>query len=173
MPAITRYPTTDIAVSGTWTTPTNVQVDDGATASVTLAAKNASADREQGNYGFDSVIPVGAEIDSIQIEVEHRVTTTGGVAHLENLAYIGATAGAVNNNSSEPTVLTAETFLNYARPGGGSWTRTDLLNGTFKTRIRARSGNNATSVAYHWDYIRVTVNYTVSNTFDALLMAGD
>jgi hypothetical protein len=160
VPTVTEYPGLDTAVSGTWTTPTNVQADDGATASVTIAVKNTTVDREQGNYGFDTSIPAGATITSVQIEVEHRVTVTGGIAFLENLGRIGTTDGAVNSDSLEPTVLTARTYASYARPGGGSWTRADLLDGTFKTRIRARSGNNATSVTYHWDYIRVTVVYT-------------
>lgn len=161
MPTITKYPTSDTAVSGTWTNPTNVQSDNGAVAVVTIAAKNTTFDREQGNYGFDTDIPAGSTINSVAIEVEHRVSGTGGIAFLENLGYINTTAGAVNSDSAEPTTLTARTYSNYARPGGGSWTRADLLNGTFKTRTRARSGNNATSVNYEWDYIRVTVDYSL------------
>jgi len=164
MPVVTRYPSTDTAVSGTWTNPTNVQADDGAVASVTIGAKNTTNDREQGGFGFDAAIPAGSTINSVQIEVEHRVTTTGGVANLENLARIGTTDGAINSDTLEPTTLTARTYPNYARPGGGSWTRADLLDGTFKTRTRARSGNNATSVTYEWDYIRVTVDYSAPVT---------
>jgi len=164
MPVVTRYPSTDTAVSGTWTSPANVQADDNAVASTTVAAKNTTVEREQGNYGFDGVIPAGSTINSVAIEVEHRVTTTDGVANLENLARIGTTDGAVNSDTLEPTTLTARTYPNYARPGGGSWTRDDLLDGTFKTRTRARSGNNATSVTYEWDYIRVTVDYSIPVT---------
>jgi hypothetical protein len=157
---VTQYPTSDTAVSGTWTSPTNVQASDSAVASVTIAAKNTTVDRQQGNFGFDAQIPVGSTINSVQIEVRHRVSSTSGIAFLENLAQISGTAGAVNSESGEPTTLTPATYSAYARPGGGSWTRADLLDGTFTTRIRARSGNNATSVTYEWDYLRVTVDYT-------------
>jgi len=164
MAVVTRYPSTDIAVSGTWTEPTNVQADDNATALTTIAAKNTTNERQQGNYGFDSAIPTGSTINSVAIEVEHDVSTASGIAFLENLAYVSSTAGAVNSNGNEPTTLLEESFTNYARPGGGSWTRADLLNGTFVTGIRARSGNSATSVTYEWDYIRVAVDYTEPDT---------
>lgn len=171
MTVTTRYPTTDTAVSGTWTTPTSVQANDGAVARVNIAAKNVTRDREQGGYGFDTAIPSGATVNSVQLEVEHNVSTSGGIAFLENLGYISATAGAVNSDNTEPISLTARAYPNYARPGGGSWTRADLLDGTFKTRIRARSGNNATSVDYDWDYIRVTVDYSAGTTFFQTLAA--
>jgi hypothetical protein len=157
---VTRYPSQDTAVSGSWTNPANVQADDGAVASVTIAAKNTTVDRQQGNYGFDGEIPAGSTINSVAIEVEHQVSGTGGIANLENLAEVSGVAGAVNSDTLEPTTLTARSYGSYARPGGGSWTRDDLLDGTLTTRTRARSGNNATSITYSWDYIRVVVDFT-------------
>jgi hypothetical protein len=160
---ITRYPTSDTAVSGTWVTPTNVQADDGAVASITRGTtKNSEDDRRQGAYGFDSAIPTGATINSVQIEVEHRVAATDNICFLENFASISGVNGAVNSDSLEPTTLTARTYSSYARPGGGSWTRADLLDAVFTTTIRARNGNNNTSNTWEWDYIRVTVDYTAN-----------
>lgn len=162
MAVVTRYPTTDTAVSGTWVNPTNVQADDGAVAAITRGTtKNSSNDREQAGYGFDAAIPSNATIDQVDIEVEHRVASTANVCFLENLAYVSGTAGAVNSDSLEPTVLTARVYAAYARPGGGGWTRNDLVDANFKTRIRARNGNNATSNTWEWDYIRVKVTYTI------------
>lgn len=162
MPVSTRYPTTDIPVTGTWSNPTNVQADDGAVAAITRGTtKNSQDNREQAGYGFDGVIPSDAVIDQVDLEVEHRVASTANVCFLENLAYVSGVAGAVNSDSLEPTVLTARVYANYARPGGGGWTRNDLLDANFKTRIRARNGNNATSNTWEWDYIRVKVTYTV------------
>jgi hypothetical protein len=158
---VTRYPSADTAVSGSWTNPTGVQADGGTVASITRGTtKNSQDDRRQGNFGFDGVIPSGSTINSVQIEVEHRVANTGNVCFLENYASISGVDGAVNSDSLEPTTLTARTYSAYARPGGGSWTRADLLDGTFTTTIRARNGNNATSNTWEWDYIRVTVDYT-------------
>jgi hypothetical protein len=160
MPVITRFPTSNTAVSGTWSNPTNAYLSNGSVTSTTIAAKNTTADRQYGTFGFDSEIPSGATINSVAINVRHRNDTTAGVAFLENFASIGATAGAVNSDDTEPTTLTERTYSSYARPGGGTWTRADLLNSTFTATIRARSGNSATSVVYEWDYISVTVDYT-------------
>lgn len=172
MATTTNYPTTDTAVSGTWVNPTNVQADDGAVAAITRGTtKNSQDDREQAGYGFDSSIPVGATIDQVDIEVEHRVQTTSNVCFLENLAYANGVEGAVNSDSLEPIVLTARAYTSYARPGGGGWTRNDLLNANFKTRIRARNGNNATSNTWEWDYIRVKVTYTTEVTTDKTITA--
>jgi hypothetical protein len=161
MTTVTRFPTADTAISGTWTTPTNVQADDGSVASITRGTtKNSQDDRGQGNYGFDASIPAGAVINSVQINVEHRVQATGNICFLENFASISGTPGATNSDSTEPTTLTVVNYSSYARPGGGSWTRNDLLDGTFTTTIRARNGNNATSNTWEWDYISVTVDYS-------------
>jgi len=168
MTLVTQYPTTDTAVSGTWVDPTNVQADDGAVAAITRGTtKNSQDDREQAGYDFDSVIPAGATINSVAIEVEHRVQGTGNVCFLENLAYVGGVAGAVNSDNLEPTTLTARVYAAYARPGGGSWTRDDLLDANFKTRVRGRNGNNATSNTWEWDYIRVVVDYSASSIVEA------
>ena len=164
MAVVTQYPTTDTAVSGVWVNPTNVQADDGAVAVTTIAAKSTTVNRQQGGYGFDSAIPSGSKIDQVDIEVEHRVSTNGGIAFLANAAGISGTLGAVNEDALEPTVLTARAYTSYARPGGGAWTRADLLDAVFGTIIRARSGNSATSVDYEWDYIRVKVTYTPPHT---------
>ena len=146
MAVVTNYPTTDTAVTGTWITPTNVQAEDSAVASITRGTtKNSQDNREQGGYGFDASIPSNATIDQVDIEVSHRVATTSNVCFLENLAQISGVDGAVNSDTAEPTTLTARVYAAYARPGGGGWTRADLLNAVFTTRIRARNGNNATS----------------------------
>ena len=93
MPTVTQYPTTDAAVSGAWTLPANVQADDGAVASLALSSKNNTFDREQGGYGFDGQIPIGATIDSVTIEVEHRVTSTSNIAFLENYGRVSGVNG--------------------------------------------------------------------------------
>lgn len=171
MPVITRYPTTDTAVSGGWVNPTNVQADDNAVASIAISTKNNTNDREQGGYGFDSIVPGNATINTVTVEVEHRVTSTSNISFLENYAIVNGVTGAVNSDNTEPTVLTARTYP-YARPGGGSWTPADLNDANFVTRIRQRNGNNASSVTFEWDYIRVTVDYTPAGSGAGPLDSG-
>lgn len=188
MPVVTRYPTTDTAISGTWTTPTAVQGDDGVVASTSITTALTTHDRQQGGYGFDSVLPVGAVINSVLVEVRHRVTTVAGNSLLENLVAVSGTLGAANSDSDKPTTLTVRSYA-VTRPGGGSWTRADLLDGVFTTRLRARRGpelvdvrvtevddtrvtevddtrvleesdTTETPVGFEWDYVRVLVDYT-------------
>jgi hypothetical protein len=150
------------AASGTsWTNATNANADDAAYATYTIAAKNTTGDvNTLSNFGFDSSIPTGSTINSVALEVEHKVSTTGGIAHLESAVAVGGVAGTFNTDSAEQTTDTARSYTSLARPGGGSWTRNDLLDGTLTVQLRARSGNSATSVVYSWDYARVVVDYT-------------
>lgn len=159
------------AASGTsWTNATNANADDGAYATYVIAAKNTTGNvNTLSDFGFDSSIPVGATINSVELVVEHKVSTTSGIAHLEATVAVSGTPGTYNTDSTEPTTDTQRTYSSLARPGGGSWTRNDLLDGTFTVLLRARSGNNATSVTYSWDYARVNVDYTVPAAVPVLM----
>lgn len=158
MATVTEYAS---AASGTsWTNPTNANADDGAYATYTIAAKNTTGNvNTLSNLGFDSSIPANSLINSVTLEVQHKVSTNGGIAFLESALALGATIGTYNSDSAEPTTDTARSY-SMARPGGGTWTRADLLDGTLTIKLRARSGNNATSVVYSWDYARVLVDYS-------------
>lgn len=160
MAQVTEYAS---AASGAgWTTPTNANADDAAYATYTIAAKNTTGvENLLENFGFDAVIPVGAAISQVALEVQHKVSTNAGIAHLESAVAVGGTTGTFNTDSTKPTTDTAVAYTSVARPGGGAWTRDDLLDGTFTVRLRARSGNNATSVVYSWDYARVVVTYSM------------
>ncbi len=162
MSTVTRYPSTDTAVTGTWSNPTSVQADDIAFASVTSAAsKNVDAGiREQGGFGFDGQIPAGSTINSVALQVGWHVSTTGGIANLGARLRVGSTDGTEQLDTAEPTTSTDRSYTTMARPGGGSWTRDDLLDGTLKTRLRGANGNSATAVTYLFDYVRVVVDYT-------------
>lgn len=142
MPTVTRY---GLASGTGWTNVSNLNDADDDVASYTLAAKNTTgAAANITNFDFASVIPVGATINSVQIETRQMVSTTGGVAHMENRLRLGGSVGATNTDSAEPTTLTNRTYPNLARPGGGTWTRADVI--AIEAELWARSGNNATSV---------------------------
>lgn len=161
MPIVTAYPTSNTAVDGTWSNPTNAYDNLGTVVSITRGTtKNSSNSRIYGTYGFDSSLPLTAIINSVTIEVSHRVATTSNICFLENQARISGTPGATNSDDTEPTTLTARSYP-YSRPGGGNWTRADLLNAVFDTVLIARNGNNATSNTWQWDYIRVVVDYSL------------
>lgn len=164
MPIVSRYPTTDTAVSGTWSNPTAVQVEDGVAASVTIVTPLTAYDRRQGGYGFDAVLPNDVTINSVVIEVRQRVTTAAVDSFLENAVEVAGVTGTVNSDGTEPLVLADRSYV-VARPGGGPWTRADLLDGAFSTRLRARTGEDIVDVRVaeddnirivEEDYVRIT-----------------
>jgi hypothetical protein len=148
--------------SGTsWVNPTNILADDGNRATYTIAAKNTTGNAlTLSSFGFDSEIPAGAIINTVNFLAEYHVSTTSGIAFVEFTTALSGTPGTYITDSTEPTLVGVTiTVSNMARPGGGSWTRADLLDSVFTVLIRARSGNNATSVTHSWDCLQVYVDY--------------
>jgi hypothetical protein len=148
------------AGSGTWTNQDNIKLDDGVEATFSLAVKNTSGRWVAGtSFGFDGIIPSGATIDVVEIRMEYRVNTTGGIANPEMQSFVsGVGVGAVRAGSPlEPTTLTLNTFDVTA---DRAWVRADLLNANFALKIRGRNGNSATDPSYRWDYIAAQVTYT-------------
>lgn len=152
------------AGSGTWTNQDNIKIDDGTEATFSLAVKNTSGRWVSGTaFGFDALIPSGATITQVEIQMDYRVNSTGGIANPEMQSFVGgAGVGAVRAGSPlEPTTLTLNTFDITA---DRAWVRDDLLDANLALKIRGRNGNNATDPSYRWDYIAVQVNYSVAVT---------
>lgn len=159
MATVTEYAAS--ASGSGWTSASNALTDDGTYALYNIAAKTTTGNvNTLSSFGFDSSIPVGAGINTVTLEVEWKVSTTSGIANLEATVAVSGTPGTYQTDSAEPTTDTARSYV-MSRPGGGSWTRADLLDAVFTVLLRARSGNSATSVDYTFDYARVTVDYTV------------
>jgi hypothetical protein len=161
------------AGNGTWTNDVNVLTDDGAEATFSLTTKNVSGRWLRGQtFGFDTAVPAGATIDQVNIRMEYRVNSTGGIANPQCQAFVGGVAvGAVRTASPlEPTVLTLNTFNVTA---DRAWTRADLLNASFEMRIRGTNGNSTTDPSYRWDLMAVEVVYTEAGaTTHALSATG-
>jgi hypothetical protein len=151
------------AGDGTWTNDTNILVDDGTEATLSIAAKNTTGRWNVGqNFGFDALIPVGATITSVEIRAEWRVNSTAGIANLDLQSFVGGVAvGILFSNSAEPTTLTTSTDDVTA---DRSWTRDDLLDGTFELKVRGRNGNSATDPSYRFDHIAAQVGYSTGST---------
>jgi hypothetical protein len=151
------------AGDGTWTNDTAILVDDGTEATFALAVKNTTGRWNVGQtFGFDSLIPVGATITSVEIRAEWRVNSASGIANLDLQVFVsGGAVGAILNESTEPTTLTTATA---DRTADRSWTRDDLLNGTLELKVRGRNGNSATDPSYRVDHIAVQVGYSTGST---------
>ena len=147
------------AGSGTWTNDTNIRADDGTEATCSIAAKNTTGRWNAGQtFGFGALIPSGSTIDTVEIRADWRLNNAGGIGILELQAFVsGGAVGSVRANSAEPTTLTTDTFNITA---DRSWTRADLLDGTFELKCRGRNGNNATDPSYRFDHIAAQITYT-------------
>lgn len=139
-----------------FTSLTNALVEsDTLATSGAVTTKNAEAFITVSNFGFNSLIPYGAIIDKVGLR--HRGTATTGAAAHEASLLIGATQGAVS--SANNVALTTVFVENYARPGGGKWTRADLLNASLTARLRSLHPNNTTSRTYDWAWVEVLVTF--------------
>lgn len=161
MAEVTLYPSSNTAVSGTWSNPTNAYSNDDADVSITRGTtKNSQDDRRYGTFGADGQIPAGSTITDVKLEVEHYLATTNNICFLECAVRVSGVDGSFNSDSTEPTTRTARSYPAQARPGGGGWARADLLDAAFEVTLRARNGNSNASNTWNWDYVRVVVTYT-------------
>lgn len=171
MTAVTRVATAVSSLSGSWTSATAAQLnsDNAAYATITGATKNTTiGELALSGFDFDSQIPSGATIDSVELIVDWKVSTTSSVAILGTAYEVSAAAGTYQENSAEPTTDTTNTYDVTALR---TWTRANLLDGTFRMLLRARQGNSTTSVVYSFDYAAVRVNYTAAAPPDAAATA--
>lgn len=164
MPTATQTLTGISAIVGTWTpnppTVANLNANDANYNAITGSSKNtAIGELDCNTFGFDSSLPVDATINTVTINARWKVSTTSSVANLGVAPKVSTNTGTKQQVTSEPTVDTLSTFSSVARPGGGSWTRADLLNAVFSVRLYADQGNSSTSVTYSFGYIEVVVDY--------------
>ena len=159
--AVTGYlfPTTNAAVSGVWVTPENAGADDAAVASTTIAAKNTTAIHEFGGFGFSTaVVPDTATVTKVELRVEWNVTLSAGVIGILGIrGRVGTTDLTIHENALEPTTPTTETFDITAER---SWVPADLRDGTLKSRLEPRNGNDADAEVYQIDYLAYQVTYS-------------
>lgn len=159
------------AGSGTWTNDTNIRTDDGTEATFSLAVKNTAGRWNAGQtFGLGALIPAGSTITKVEIRAEWRVNSTSGIATLGLQSFVSAGAvGAERTNATEPTTLTTDTFDVTA---DRTWTRANLLDGTFELKVRGTNGNSTNDPSYRVDHIAVQVTYTPITGAAALTGTG-
>jgi hypothetical protein len=151
-------------VTGTWDNLGNVLVEDENTTSFTSTTKNETRTFRVYNFGFDSLVPVGATID--QVNWRNRGARSGG-GTLESWLRRDTTDGVISTVGG--TSLTTVTVTDEPRPGGGAWTRADILDGNFEIRCRATQPNNTTGRTYEFAWVEIEVLYTEASTGEDLV----
>lgn len=147
--------------SNSWTNNTNAfGIADDNTYATASPAKKGFVTGDWGNYGFDSTIPVQADITKVEIIPQYKVSTTGSVATLEVQAVVNGSSCPTTAlaQSTEPTTDTE--FVGDVT-SCRTWTRADLLDNAFGARITASRGSSNTAVTFSLDYIKVRVTYSM------------
>src|SRR5215207_3290199 len=156
----------DTLTSTTWTNITNIRANDDTETTEAIVAKNTpgtgsttSGWIKVGNFGFDSLIPAGSTIDNVEIQIRWRVSSTGGIANRDCSWAVSGTRGTNTHTlTTEPVTLETTTLTVTSER---SWTRADLLNGTFEVHARGMNGNSTTDPSYRFAWIKVNVTYTL------------
>lgn len=161
MAVVTQFPTANGAETGAGlTNPNNAHADDGVNYATAAPGKNVTLATKYGTFGFDAQIPVGATITKVQIIYEFKVSVNTSIATGRTYYKIGGVAGSNNNDATEPLTDQVNTIdVTSAR----SWTRADLLDGTFEVVLAAVQGNSSTAVTFSFDYVKVEVTYSTTS----------
>ena len=153
----TQFPSTQAAETGAGlTNPTNAYSDNASYATA-LPGKNVTLATKYGTFGFGS-IPTTASITKVQIIYEWKASTTASVATARAYSKISGSAGTNRDDATEPA---ADTVNTYDITSERSWTRANLLDGTFEVVLAAVQGSSSTAVTFSFDYVKVEVTYTV------------
>lgn len=150
------YPTSNAVDVTGWTNPTQAYTDDGTYATATPAKSSVVATR-WGDFNLDTILPSNAIVRSATVEVQWKVSATNSAGYSVGFQpYVSGSA--IGSEFVNTTLGTADTIQSQTFFG---ITRSDLLNSTFKVRVRASrlTSNNAYTASL--DYIKVTVVWTV------------
>jgi hypothetical protein len=165
MATLTRYPTNNAVVNTGWTNPTYAYNADGVQLATGAPARNAAFYSDFGGFGFDSLIPVGAVIGNVTVEVYGKCSAQASQQSLRWRPVISGTPyGTERIQASVATALTT-----YSQVWTGL-TRDQLLDAAFKVRLGCYR-TNTTSYTFSVDFVRVTVEYSLPTL--AITGAGD
>lgn len=158
MASVTRFPSANAAETGAGlTNPNNAHADDGSYATA-APGKNVTLATKYQTFGFDAQIPTTASITRVQISYQYKVDVNTSIATGRTYYKISGAAGSNNDDTTEPL---SDTIFTYDVTSARSWTRADLLDGTFEVVLAAVQGNSSTAVNFSFDYVQAIVDYVV------------
>ena len=139
-----------------WTAPTDVVSSNDVRANAIVGVT-----RWLKATDYDFVIPAGATIDGIVVEIEKAGGGTGVVRDNAVRIVKGGTIGSTDKSTADDW-LAGDSYITYGTSTdlwGESWTADDINGTGFGSAISAKlqSGVSATALV---DHIRITVYYT-------------
>ena len=163
MPIATNYPSAYSVVSGTWNNPTNMYADD---TNYMTAGGAFVTDWDIVFSGFGFNLPSNAIINSVTFAFAYMCSTTSAAATLTLISqYDGASRGTNLVSTEEPTSMTE-----YSTNLNGTWTADELNSTLCQALIRLRR-ISLISCTYSFDYVKITVDYTVPSLSTKALSA--
>jgi len=157
---VTKFPTANAAETGAGlTNPNNAHADDGSYATA-LPGKNVTLATKYQNFGFDTAIPSDATITKVELIYQWKCSVNTSIATARTYSKVTGSAGTNHDDATEPA---ADTTNTYDITAERSWTRANLLDGTFEAVLAAVQGNSNTAVTFSFDYIQVRVTFTYNS----------
>ncbi len=146
--------------SAGWTNSNNANglTDDNVYATAAPAARNTTITGDWTTYGFDTSLPTDIAITKVEIIPQYKVSVTNSVANLDVQAIVGGSACNVTAASDTSEPLTDTEFLADVT-SCRTWTRNNLLDANFRTRVAAVRANSNNAVTFSMDYVKVRVTY--------------
>lgn len=152
-----------------WTTPTNIELNDGSTANC-LPGVAITDDLRGGVFGF--TISSTDTVNGIQLEVNAQTATTTNVEAFNTVVLEGG--GGASANRAAGTLVPAFTTFSFGGPTdlwGTTWTPAQINAGTFVGNVTFRTtGGGPGTVGV--DFMRITVTSTPGNSSGFLKMFG-
>ncbi len=166
-----NYPTSSSDGGGgttLWTSPSNVNLNDGLFATFIKNSTSTSNYLNTNNYGF--AIPTNATITGISVDVYRKSnnSTTSKFIKDANVELTGGAAASSNlavTATKWPTTVGVATYGGTTNLWGTTWTPAQINSSTFGPRIKVVTGSSSTSVTASIDYIRVSVTYSVLTNY--------
>jgi len=148
-----------------WLTQDNAKVDDATYADARSTANAISYYLKATNFGF--VIPSGATIDGITVEIRRRDDGTPSAVTDEYVQIVkaDATIGTVNKADTSTLWLDYATTATYGGVSdlwGEDWSATDINNSNFGVVISADVRDDGPQTFCHGfvEYLKITIEYT-------------
>ena len=142
--------------NGGFTSPGNVDAFDGITASADPASAGQIRGEKYGNFGFAALIPSGAGIYRVLIEHLARKVNSPPVVELQLQVWYPGGSSSYTFTPPDTTYHIYSQDVTAVR----SWTRADLLDGSFYVSLRAKEVSGAAGVQVLYDALRVIVDYS-------------
>lgn len=142
--------------------------DDGNYATAT-PARNAGQGSVYSSFGFNTNLPVNADIDSVKIIYERKYDTAASIGISRVKYRINSVEGPDHDDTAEPTT---DTVVTVDVTADRAWERQDLLDGVFEVISEARRGDTDTAHTQSWDYVKVEVVYHIPITIFSSRTSG-